>query len=503
MAEGSVARSAFPIVVGLRASDGGGSSTTDDLALFVEREIHRCRQRCPDSPILLLADGPTELLAVAARAADASGIETFAWQRLGERAEDVGGAICEVGAWSTGGESVSKKDPHADFDRNCHVLILVARPDSGSDAKGRCSVSRLVAGQWYDERNGENDVGVRAMLDTNRYNRDANHAVRLGDGKAGLESGRLLPPGAGELPPLPRRLAESFAVADSLALAYQARVRWAFRVIFLLAAIAAALYGFFLTVAGANPVLRHGLLAPYLLLLLASYSVYYLAKNKAVHERFVEYRVLAEGLRVQFYWSVCGLRASAADSCDRAFRGELKWIPIAIASGSLRVEAKRLPETVDAKATSVLRHWIDIETRYFDATLSRARHDARIARFLVRAIFVLGVCATLLVLFQTELTQVAPYLRWIAFLSFLCPLLSAAIVALVNKTGMLYQIKHNARMAEIYARAAQKLGAVSTVKAYSIARALGEEALIESAEWARFRMERMIDEPLSPFRRPW
>ena len=79
---------------------------------------------------------------------------------------------------------------------------------------------------------------------------------------------------------------------------------------------------------------------------------------------------------------------------------------------------------------------------------------------------------------------------------------ATAIVALVNKLGLLYQVRHYSRMLEIYSRAEQYLDPGAGGSVTDVAIAVGREALRESGGWVLFRRERGLDVPTSPFRRP-
>jgi hypothetical protein len=47
-------------------------------------------------------------------------------------------------------------------------------------------------------------------------------------------------------------------------------------------------------------------------------------------DKYQDYRALAEGMRVQFYWRLAGLKLSVADHYLRKQRSELDWICSAI-----------------------------------------------------------------------------------------------------------------------------------------------------------------------------
>jgi hypothetical protein len=307
-----------------------------------------------------------------------------------------------------------------------------------------------------------------------------------------------LAPGA----PHGERFQRAYAAADALAMQYQKKVRWVFRLILLLAIAATVCYGIFSTMTSGNSALQLKVLLPYLLLLALAYAVFFVAKRSSIHDCFVEYRALAEALRVQYYWAAGGLRCSAADAYSHEQQLSLAWVRLALRAlcwVSYRDEAATADG--DQYSIAMLGQWIGSQKQYFLQTSKRARRLARGAKILIRSIFVLGACATVCVLLQSRAALLMQQLRGISLVSFLCPSIGTALAAFVNKIGWMYQAEHNVRMFNIYALAEQHL-AGGAVPARKLSLALGREALRENEAWAVFRSERAIDEPASPFKKP-
>jgi hypothetical protein len=151
----------------------------------------------------------------------------------------------------------------------------------------------------------------------------------------------------------------------------------------------------------------------------------------------------------------------------------------------------------------VLQGWIDDQQQYFARSRARSTRVAVRMRYLVAGIVVFGVAASLAIMFARHLPVTKPTQLRLSLVSFLCPGVSAAIVALVTKLGLLYQASHYGRMQAIFDQARRRLIRQPADLATRIAAALGEEALLDNETWAQFRRERGMDEPASPLRRPW
>ena len=80
------------------------------------------------------------------------------------------------------------------------------------------------------------------------------------------------------------------------------------------------------------------------------------AKNKRVEQRYLDYRALAEALRVQFFWELSGIEGSVADYYLRHYREETDWIHSALHNLYLLREKG---------TSSCSRHTLDIIQRYW------------------------------------------------------------------------------------------------------------------------------------------
>jgi hypothetical protein len=77
-------------------------------------------------------------------------------------------------------------------------------------------------------------------------------------------------------------------------------------------------------------------------LTLATWIAFFRFKKTAAVERCEDYRAVTEGLRVQFYWTACGIRESVASNYLQRQRGELGWIRHVISAPAFPHEANRM-----------------------------------------------------------------------------------------------------------------------------------------------------------------
>jgi hypothetical protein len=111
-------------------------------------------------------------------------------------------------------------------------------------------------------------------------------------------------------------------------------------------------------------------------LTLAAWLVYFCFKKTAAAERCDDYRAIAEGLRVQFYWTACGTGESVASNYLQRQRGELGWIRNVISATAFpyepnRVQFSRLSlSDQHAALQSVRKTWIGGQHSYFKKALN-------------------------------------------------------------------------------------------------------------------------------------
>ncbi len=107
-------------------------------------------------------------------------------------------------------------------------------------------------------------------------------------------------------------------------------------------------------------------LAIYLFLLAVAECGYLMAKHRDYQNKYQDYRTIAEGLRVQFFWRVQGLQHSVADHYLRKQMTELDWIRDAIRAWAICTPPEPKPRT-----QLVREHWIKSQGDWFQSAAER------------------------------------------------------------------------------------------------------------------------------------
>lgn len=287
-----------------------------------------------------------------------------------------------------------------------------------------------------------------------------------------------------------RSLTTAFAAADLLARHYQRITRVVLRLTLLFAALLALIFEIY-----AEVLPWRALPAGYLAAFASLTAILLWQGRRDVQGRYLDYRALAEGLRVQFYWRLAGLPDSASSSYLRKQLDELRWIREALRA------AAALPPPETAHPELAVEHWVGGQAAYY---ADRAHsHRERLHRLERRSRLFLGagLLATAgLVLFWGVLENLPAWHRWIVVLMGFAPIGAALWETYAERLGLRTQVNQYARFAGIFSRAkrfAERLERPHTRHdrhraLIALLRELGREALMENGDWVLLLRERPI-----------
>lgn len=296
--------------------------------------------------------------------------------------------------------------------------------------------------------------------------------------------------------PAPCPIQRVFGTADWLARRYQHRVNSVLRATYCLAALMGFAFFTYTHVSAQNAAIY-----AFLALFLIGMGVVLAARRGDWQRKYLDYRALAEGLRVQSYWRRAGLvdistPAFAHESFLQKQEVELGWIRNVMRAASL--EGMLVPMTADqAQVDAVIDDWIGTadaggQLHYYScAAARRARVHGRAER--------LGLACLGLGVGISALLAIGAY----AFDAHLKGTLVAAMgivsVAAAVHEAYAYKkadkelIKQYRFMERIFGAAQRRLKRTTGVaEKRQILRALGEAALAEHAEWTLMHRERPL-----------
>jgi hypothetical protein len=299
------------------------------------------------------------------------------------------------------------------------------------------------------------------------------------------ETEQALLPGA-------RRVMNTFLLADALSLRYRRLKLLSLRLLSLLGLMLVLSFLLY------DEMESDLMLAAYAAFIAAAVTVYIISSQKGFHHKYVTYRVMAEAMRVRFYWKLCGIEDCVYDSYTFTQKAELGFI-----KGLMLSLSEDLESFGNALPAKVRELWILGQHSYH--TLSQASKmkketfNSNTAKIMIVLSLVMFILMAVMELFfkrslQTELPMQSVrsilfmhegQIVWRGILKIALGTLSAGTAFLANYYGSLalpQQIFTDQRMKGMYESAARTDPADKSGFDAKM-RELGRESLIESAGW--------------------
>jgi hypothetical protein len=364
-----------------------------------------------------------------------------------------------------------------------------------------CSRDRLCAMDvaWFtaDDR----EPRVREMPDrhrivferTNEFSRDAvTNAVSIEAGKYPL----LTAEQASGMPPGLQDINHVFCVADWLAIHYQKKVMFALRATHGCVLLMGVAY-----VSYTDVLADRWLLFLLLGLMLVASSINQRARRGDWHRKYLDYRTLAEGLRVQFYWAAAGVTSGnvskfAHDNFLQMQDPDLGWI-----RNVMRVagtESDIAPYHDPAGVQFAVREWLGDErsgqlgyySRKSSDRLQRHADTQKLGKF-----GLWGSAVTLLVLLFVGSGVTDSVRMPLVFVMGVVLLGIGVRQAYAQATAEKELIKQYEFMHRIFYNARRRIDAAEDdAERRRILKLLGDASLEEHAEWILMHRERSIDQ---------
>ena len=522
-----------PIIVGVTGHRELRPGDREALLGAVKGELERLRALCPHSELKLLCSLAEGADLLCAKAAEELGIpliavlplsreeygEDFTPHGLGEldaqlaRAEQVFLAP-ETEAAPPEGENREYRYRQAGIYVSAHSHVLLALWDGQPGPAAPCgtaaAVSFALEGNWRPltgaaQRSGENEGVVHILTPRGDAPGEAGTLRRLGDWAA-LEdilgktddfnrqaarcpdSGGLLPPDRGEDPVLDR-LEGVEAAADRLSLENAKKYR---RVMALLAAAGTLVTLAFLLYDEAEAIWMILVCGA---MLLFSWGCTRRARRTDCHRRFIEYRALAECLRVQLLLRYGGSGISAGELLTWTQQEETAWIMDAL----FALEMGEKPRV----RRSILECWVEDQRSYHEKAGEKAAGQTRASGRVVSAALCLSVtlyCAAVAFELLWGGMLFPPVLRGVSVelcrtvLKIVMGGISAATLFVSSYYGRLSLprvLSDHRKMERFYAHMARQLRLQGQTE--ELLRVLAREELTENGNWYSYQSDNTPD----------
>lgn len=291
-----------------------------------------------------------------------------------------------------------------------------------------------------------------------------------------------------------------FSSADGLAIHFQKRVLWALRSIHVLAAATGIAFVCYSDLPADVPYQYYGIYV-FIALFAAGVTLAWLGRQRDWHRKYIDYRALAEGLRVQRYWRRAGVTTNSAsafahDHFMQKTDVELGWI-----RNVMRVPSMERVHDVPgsgAELAAVISEWIGEagsggQLDYYTRKTEHRTRTQQTTRALGRASLWASFAIVLfLAVFQSRLGSDTSNLLLAMLAVF--GMVAAARESYAYRKGDKELIKQYRYMLGIFTDARRKIDAEHDDEGKrEILRALGEAALAEHSEWALMHRQRPLD----------
>jgi hypothetical protein len=274
-----------------------------------------------------------------------------------------------------------------------------------------------------------------------------------------------------------------------------------------------------------SDILDLSLLFGYGLFFVAAFAVYVWATWRHHQERFLDYRALAEALRVAVFWRLVGI-GDAADAYPIKLPRELAWVKTCLLGQELfdaagEGEAGAAHPSRDASTATgydmVRRIWVCGQLEYFTGAARKQESHAQwreaLSKWALRAGGVLAFLLLLLVFLNVfgivgpdglfHMTRREWYHEAFLFAIGVFPGGAAILVGYCEKLAFKAQARQYDRMAELFSRAGKTLPPTFPAqlddqnRVLDALRELGRETMRDNAEWVSTYRERSISVPHS------
>jgi len=397
------------------------------------------------------------------------------------------------------GFSVAEESPNllADNENDLAYHIVCSRgrqngqPQEGLQPLQAYWVTAHFGQESGDEMPMEYEIMLRRLQDFGRDYTKYQAAIEK-EGADLLQSAPDL-----ELPIGTRNISEKYRIADWLAIHFQKRISGGLIAMHSIAVLIGLVFIVYSEFDGLD-----FLVNVFLLAFLVGYILFKISERRQWHRKHLDYRALAEGLRVQFYWSLAGVIdvQSAEFAYDNFLQKQdvdLGWIRHVMRNVSLSRSRDEVP--LDDWVDWVIEQWVGDEAgqsgqlSYFRRKEQEKTRRFRHTTYLGKIALWMGILiAIVLAISGPDMSE--NQRAWLLVLMGIFPLIAGIRDAYSHKKAEKELIKQYRFMSGILSNARRLLDGSDDPKfRRKVLKALGNAALEEDAEWILMHRERPLE----------
>lgn len=247
-----------------------------------------------------------------------------------------------------------------------------------------------------------------------------------------------------------------------------------------------------------GPDMRWGWLAGHISLAIFAFIAFF-RFFKGEHpreEQYLDWRAMAEGLRVQIFWLAAGVRASVDEHYLSIYKGGyLDWIRQALRNSVIGIEPIK-----DTEALQWVGHaWLKAQYSYFKESAEKNNNLCRRFLNLTKMFFLSALTITVATLVAHLADASDAVLNGFVLTSGLCFLSSAILKTYAEQMSFEEQMHGYKIMETFFDSALKKFNAAMEINDHDVARGvlqrIGKEALSENAGWLHLHRQRQFQPP--------
>jgi len=300
-----------------------------------------------------------------------------------------------------------------------------------------------------------------------------------------------------EIPAGARLTDRFFQAADGLAVHYQGRVYSSLRATHALAILMGLVFLLYSEYDGSRY-----LVLGFLALFFSGVALHIIGESREWHRKYLDYRALAEGLRVQLYWNLSGVvdSESAGFAYDNFLQKQdvdLGWIRHVMRQASMWRDRGSSPDT--AWVSWVIDHWIgepehgEGQLAYYSRKQLHNTSRFRRTRVLGSLCLWTGIFIAILLFLMGGKSSEGQRHMLLVLMGVL-PLVAGIWDAYSHKKAEKELIKQYGFMSGVFSKARKVLGESDDIAFQRrVLKALGQAALDEGAEWLLMHRERPLE----------
>jgi hypothetical protein len=234
----------------------------------------------------------------------------------------------------------------------------------------------------------------------------------------------------------------------------------------------------------------HGLILACIIMILFLFLTRRIANRLDCHRKYIEYRVLAETLRLQFFLSIAGVKQHVSDILPWFIKKGLPWIDELILTLHINNVQERMP---------VIDCWIRDQKAYHDSALKKAENkkhrDERTTKIVIVVTIIAYIVTLLFELFiyNASSTNIdANAVR--AILKIIVGTMSAITLftgSYYGKMSLSNSIEDHKRMSALYQKAEKDI--MESGETEELLISLAREYLIENSTWYSYQTKNKPD----------